>query len=166
MMVLMFAGTLILSAVPVWAKKPITMTIDVTPITGGPTNVVVLKNGLMKISFWVEQDWDGDWVGDNAMSGSTVVRTPDRGHSLNTVMTFGTFEGTVYFPDGTERTGTVMYRMRNNFVIENGVPSNFFSNVITILQGTGELANIHGQGTVDEPSPGQGEIIINVHFDP
>jgi hypothetical protein len=155
--ILLVSCTLVLSAVPVWAKKPVEMNIVVTPL-GPPISFTMdeLPNGLMKISFTVQQTWSGDWDGINEQSGTAIGRSEDIGNLLSTVQAAGVFTGTVHGPDG-DRTGTIRHRMLNNISPSKG----YFANRITILGGTGDLAGIHGQGTV-----GDGWITINVHFDP
>jgi hypothetical protein len=156
LMVLVMAGTVIFSAVPVFAKKPVEMNIIVTqPEPPDPSDIFVLEelpNELLKISFTVTQIWSGDWDGINVQSGTAIARSEDIGNFLATIKASGVFTGTI---DG--KTGTVSHRMRNNINPKKG----YFANTFTILQGTGELANIHGQGSV-----GEGWVTVNVHFDP
>jgi hypothetical protein len=163
MIILLFAGSLVFSAVPVWAKKPITITIYSETTGVDITGFEVLKSGLVKLSMTVTQKWIGAWEGINIMTVTAIARPPKEGLSLNTVKAFGTFTST-----SGDMEGTVYHRMRNNFYMDaSGNALDYFSNRITLLRGTGDFENIHGQGTVDEPVPGEGGVIdFKVHFDP
>jgi len=108
-----------------------------------------LPSGLVKITFYTEQTWTGDWVGTVTQSGTAMG---GRKNGIATIKATGTFEGTI---DG--KVGTVSYRMRNNIRSDG----RFFGAYWTILGGTGELENIHGNGTVAPE-----ELRIWVHFDP
>jgi hypothetical protein len=66
------------------------------------------------------------------------------------------FTGTV-----AGRPGTLTQRFQGT-----GTPASFQGQIET-LSGTGDLANLHGQGTfVGSPTTGVGTYVFNYHFDP
>lgn len=143
---------ILLTPIPtVSATKPIEMTTTCAMIDL-VWNEEELPSGLVKVTFWTSQTWTGDWKGIAEQGGTGMIRPADHGKPWIILDCFGVFTGTI-----RGKTGTVIYYIRNNIDSEG----NYFSAIITILRGTGELENIRGHGTV-------GDMIarIWVHFDP
>jgi len=148
-------GILLTPVTMVSATKPIEMTVTVTP---GDSVVVFdpLPSGILKVTFYTEQVWAGDWEGIAEQGGTGMIRPAGHGKPMIILDCFGVFTGTIQ-----GKTGTVIYYMRNNIDSDG----NYFSAIITILRGTGELENIRGHGTVG--TVGADMICrIWVHFDP
>ncbi|MDO8056931.1 MAG: DUF3224 domain-containing protein [Candidatus Hermodarchaeota archaeon] len=138
------------------ATKPTYMTVFVSQ--GVPELVFEpLPSGHWKVSLSTTQEWTGDWEGTISQSGTGIIRfmfsDEPPGKPVLILDCFGEFTGTIQ-----GKTGTVIYYMRNNVDLDG----EYFSAIITILGGTGELENIHGHGTV----VGDGILGIWVHFDP
>ena len=134
------------------ATKPIEMTIFCENLYL-ELNFEELPSGLMKVTFWVNQTWTGDWEGIAEQGGTGMFRPAENGRPYFSLDCFAEFTGTIQ-----GKTGTVTYYMRNNFSPEGEL----FSAIMTIIRGTGELANIHGHGVVVDDVTTR----IWVHFDP
>ena len=148
-------GILLTPVTMVSATKPIEMTVTVTPLNI-ELNAEPLPSGIVKVTFWTKQSWTGDWDGIAEQGGTGMMRLTGHGKPMIILDCFGEFTGTIQ-----GKTGTVIYYMRNNIDSEG----NYFSAIITILRGTGELENIRGHGTVG--TVGEDMICrIWVHFDP
>lgn len=134
------------------ATKPIEMT-TYCEYLDSELNFEELPSGLTKVTFWSYQSWTGDWEGIAEQGGTGMMRTADHGKPWIILDCFGEFTGTIQ-----GKTGTVVYYMRNNINPEG----EYFSAIMTIIRGTGELANIHGHGVVVDDITTR----IWVHFDP
>jgi len=153
-LVFVLSCILLTSVTAVSATKPIEMTVATYSIPETLIWIVEeLPSGLQKVTFYVEQVWTGDWEGTAKQGGTGMFRPTDHGKPMIILDCFAEFTGTIQ-----GKTGTVIYYMRNNISPEG----EFFSAIMTIIRGTGELANIHGQGTVVDDV----YLHIWVHFDP
>ncbi len=116
------------------------------------TGLRVTDEGNLVITQVLTVTFAGDFIG--ALSGEdVVVIDPSTGHG--TLRGTGSFSGTLTGVSGTMNlsfSGTV------NF------PS--ITLYVTILGGTGGLANLHGQGTVQGILNVGGTYSIQYHFDP
>ncbi len=153
-LVFVLSCILLTSVTAVSATKPIEMTVATQSI---PETLIwneeELPSGLVKVTFYVEQVWTGDWEGIAKQGGTGMIRPTDHGKPWIILDCFAEFTGTIQ-----GKTGTVIYYMRNNISPDG----EFFSARMTIIRGTGELANIHGHGIVPD------DVIVRiwVHFDP
>jgi len=120
-----------------------------------PPDVRVLPNGIMILTGISNQYWSGGgWDGYVVQEYRMVMRPPELG-GMVTGEGYGVFEGSV---DG--KYGTVRYRLKN--VIPGGVFEDG-QGTISLLKGTGELAGLKGQGTLDFVN---GNSEIYMHFEP
>ncbi|MFW9909435.1 MAG: DUF3224 domain-containing protein [Candidatus Thorarchaeota archaeon] len=151
-LVFVLSCILLTSVTAVSAAKPIEMTVICTPLVV-ELDFEELPSGIMKVTFWTNQTWTGDWEGIAEQGGTGMIRPADHGKASIILDCFGEFTGTIQ-----GKTGTVVYYMRNNINPEG----EYFSAIMTIIRGTGELANIHGHGVVVDDITTR----IWVHFDP
>lgn len=144
---------LLIPVTPVSATKPTEMTVGIEEYLVTELNFEDLPSGLQKVTFLSIQSWTGDWEGIIEQSGTGMFRLEKNGKAMIILDCFGVFTGTI---QGKE--GTVSYYARNNISPEGEV----FSAIMTILRGTGELANIHGHGVIVDDWTN----MFWVHFDP
>ena len=144
---LVSVAAFLLAPSQVQAQKPVDTTFFLEL-----TNLVVipepLPSGVLKLDLvLVEFDVTGDWVGDWEHSGFAII------NPKGTFFAFAvaTFTGTVL---GVE--GTLEIELHTN-----GTPNRTFSK-LTILSGTGDLANLRGQGTEEV----ENVVDMQVHFSP
>ena len=123
--------------------------------TYGYTGFVVIKqaDGNSIVSVTEHGDWTGDFVGASEMVVSGVI------HSKG----FITFEGVINF-DGSvlDKVGTLVIHYSGKVTSAGEIVSHW-----VIQSGTGELANLHGQGTLSGAPAGPGDILQysgQIHF--
>lgn len=114
-----------------------------------PSGVVIQDN---EFSFAAT----GDWIGNVVGPAQQVIHT----NGLITNKAIFTFEGTVL---GLE--GTVEFSHASVFDFSGGGLTVKTARDV-ILRGTGQLASLSGQGTIEAVGPGMFEGVFHVHFAP
>ncbi len=116
----------------------------------------VLPSGAMKHTLnRIVHMVDGDWVGIWEHSGFARLSPTNTFFAIG----FGTFTGTIL---GMEGTAEVKILTHGTWDFPAG-PFELTVEKVTILGGTGELANIHGHGSTDVET---GIIHAWLHFNP
>lgn len=95
----------------------------------------------------------GDWVGDWEHSGFAIISPTGTFFAF----AFATFTGTIL---GKAGTVDIVIHTHGTWDFPDG-PFEFRFSKVTILSGTDDLANLHGQGTEDETG-----VHVRIHFNP
>jgi len=135
------------------ASKPIITTFTLTPEEVQMDFHPLPSGGLKVDIIYVRHAVTGDWVGQWEHSGF-VNQNPD---GIFFASGFATFTGTIA---GREGTVDIMIYTKGYMPPDGSPPT--ASSKFTILQGTGGLANLHGEGTDDN----SGLNTALIHFDP
>ncbi len=122
---------------------PLEIELDIDVLPSG-----VVKITLHRVVWGVDGDWEGEWV----HSGFATISP----NGAFFAFAKGTFTGSVL-----GHTGTVDFVIHTHGSWPPGGDFEFKFDKITILGGTGHLANIHGQGTGYEDY-----LHVRVHFAP
>ena len=142
---------LMLPAAAVSASPPTTASGEFSLTSFGVTKSIITTNGNMILWVTLTTEWTGDFVGTDEGVGVFVVR-PNGDYKFHT---FSTWTGS--YLGGP--IGTMKHRVSNKGNDFTGV----FQGKMTILGGSGSLADIHGVLTITgPPSTYSGTI----HFDP
>ena len=120
------------------------------------TSEKVLPNGIRLVEFTASGEWGDAWEGTYVQYIKGVEKNDKWSYDG-----WGIFEGVVHTSSG-DLEGTVYYRIRNTI---NFDPFRFYGAQLTIISGTGELANIRGTGDLNY-DPDLPWIDMSVHFDP
>lgn len=145
---------LLVSLAPIaYATSPTPANGNITRVSFTPT-IVKNADGNTFIDFIMVSSFSGTFTGITNDVGTAVLR-PTGDFTFNFL---STFNGTV---DG--KSGTVVFRVAGKG--EGGTTNGTARGQFVILRGTGELANLHGQGSF-EGEAGVATYSARIHFDP